>query len=127
MSACHELQPVHTSILNYNMYVYFIPHFFVFSFQIMSSPTLYTIFFVTWASSIAAWRPCPELSPLLKFPCKCNLETQSSNPDHLELSIDCDGIVFNDDQPQFPYGAPIISYTQRNSGQQKLSLQVTPT
>lgn len=70
------------------------------------------------------YRPCPELSPLLKFPCKCSLETLASDPEHLEVSIDCNGVVFNEDGPQLPYGAPIVSYLQRNSGQQKLSLQV---
>lgn len=75
-------------------------------------------------STIDAWRPCPELSPLLKFPCRCNLETQSTNPENLEVSIDCDGVVFNEDGPQFPYGTPVVTYFQRNSGQQKLTLQV---
>lgn len=75
-------------------------------------------------STINAWRPCPELSPLLKFPCRCNLETQPSNPENLEVSIDCDGVVFNEDGPQFPYGTPVVTYWQRESGQQKLTLQV---
>lgn len=80
---------------------------------------------IVLVSQTKAWRPCPELSPLLKFPCRCNVEAQSTDKEHLEVSIDCDGVVFNEDQPQFPYGAPIVSYWQRDSGQQRLTLQVS--
>lgn len=72
-----------------------------------------------------AWRSCSELSPLLKFPCRCHVESQVLDNKHIEVRVDCDGIVFNEDQPQFPQEAPIISYRQRNSGQQSLSLQVS--
>lgn len=38
--------------------------------------------------------------------------------------MDCDNVVFSNDAPTFPTGAPIISYTQRNSGQQAIPTQV---
>lgn len=39
--------------------------------------------------------------------------------------MDCDNVVFANDAPTFPNGAPIISYTQRNSGQQAIPTQVS--
>lgn len=39
--------------------------------------------------------------------------------------MDCDNVVFSNDAPTFPTGAPIISYTQRNSGQQAIPTQVS--
>lgn len=79
---------------------------------------------ISLAVTIYAWRPCQEISPLLKFPCRYNVETQSTDKEQLEVNIDCDNVVFNEDQPQFPFAAPIVSYFQRDSGQQRLNLQV---
>lgn len=105
------------------LFVFFIYLFFL---QIIMSSTahLISLIAITVVGVTSAWRPCPELSPLLKFPCRCNVETQATDKEHLEVSIDCDGVVFNEDQPQFPYNAPIVSFWQRDSGQQRLSLQV---
>lgn len=40
------------------------------------------------------------------------------------VAMDCDRVVFAGDAPQLPYGAPIVAYTQRFSGQQTLPAQV---
>lgn len=39
--------------------------------------------------------------------------------------MDCDRAVFHGEAPQLPYGAPIVSYSQRFSGQQVLPAQVS--
>jgi len=41
------------------------------------------------------------------------------------VAMDCDRVVFHGDAPQLPYGAPIVAYTQRHSGQQVLPAQVS--
>lgn len=38
--------------------------------------------------------------------------------------MNCDRVVFPGDYPALPYGAPIISFTQRWAGQQTLPTQV---
>lgn len=74
-----------------------------------------------------AWRPCNELSPALRLPCRCKLQqvTTNSGAGLGAVLMDCDNVVFANDAPTFPNGAPIISYTQRNSGQQAIPTQVS--
>lgn len=40
------------------------------------------------------------------------------------VAIDCDHVVFQGESPPIPPGTPIISYSQRYSGQQSLPVQV---
>ncbi|XP_044761422.1 chaoptin [Coccinella septempunctata] len=71
------------------------------------------------------YRPCNELSKEFKFPCRCALGSVETvlggNP---SIYVDCDGIVFSSDLPSLPYGAPIVSFSQKNSGHQALPSQV---
>lgn len=41
------------------------------------------------------------------------------------VSMDCDRVVFHEGNPPLPYGAPIISYTQRHSGQHVIPAKVS--
>ncbi|CAG4982647.1 unnamed protein product [Parnassius apollo] len=41
--------------------------------------------------------------------------------------MNCDRVVFAGDYPPLPYGAPIVSFSQRWSGQQSLPTQIFPT
>ncbi|KAH8294122.1 hypothetical protein KR054_008657 [Drosophila jambulina] len=70
-----------------------------------------------------AWRPCPELSPALRLPCRCNVVPFAATGQLGAVAMDCDRVVFHGDAPQLPYGAPIVAYTQRHSGQQVLPAQ----
>ncbi|EDV94639.1 protein artichoke [Drosophila grimshawi] len=70
-----------------------------------------------------AWRPCPELSPALRLPCRCNVVPFAATGQLGAVAMDCDHVVFHGDAPQLPYGAPIVVYTQRHSGQQTLPAQ----
>ncbi|EDW58374.1 chaoptin [Drosophila virilis] len=70
-----------------------------------------------------AWRPCPELSPALRLPCRCNVVPFAATGQLGAVAMDCDRVVFHGDAPQLPYGAPIVAYTQRHSGQQTLPAQ----
>ncbi|EDW53445.1 GM12844 [Drosophila sechellia] len=72
---------------------------------------------------ILAWRPCPELSPALRLPCRCNVVPFAATGQLGAVAMDCDRVVFHGDAPQLPYGAPIVAYTQRHSGQQVLPAQ----
>ncbi|XP_030370397.1 protein artichoke [Scaptodrosophila lebanonensis] len=74
-------------------------------------------------TQIEAWRPCPELSPALRLPCRCNVVPFASTGQLGAVAMDCDRVVFHGDAPQLPYGAPIVAYTQRHSGQQVLPAQ----
>lgn len=71
------------------------------------------------------YRPCPEISRELRFPCLCAIgpteEALDGNPG---ISINCDKVVFSGDLPALPYGAPIISFSQRWVGHQALPTQV---
>ncbi|XP_037911298.1 chaoptin isoform X1 [Hermetia illucens] len=78
---------------------------------------------LVFASISNAWRPCQELSPALRFPCKCNVEPFGPNGQLGAVAMDCDQVVFHGEAPQLPVGAPIISYSQRFSGQQVLPAQ----
>lgn len=73
--------------------------------------------------SVNSWRPCPELSPALRFPCKCNVEPFGPKGQLGAVAMDCDYVVFQGDMPPLPAGAPIIAYSQRYTGQQGLSNQ----
>ncbi|XP_016980214.1 LOW QUALITY PROTEIN: protein artichoke [Drosophila rhopaloa] len=75
------------------------------------------------AHQILAWRPCPELSPALRLPCRCNVVPFAATGQLGAVAMDCDRVVFHGDAPQLPYGAPIVAYTQRHSGQQVLPAQ----
>ncbi|EDW16908.2 protein artichoke [Drosophila mojavensis] len=70
-----------------------------------------------------AWRPCPELSPALRLPCRCNVVPFAATGQLGAVAMDCDRVVFHSDAPQLPYGAPIVAYTQRHSGQQTMPAQ----
>ncbi|XP_053947146.1 chaoptin [Anastrepha ludens] len=76
-----------------------------------------------YLSQIKAWRPCPELSPALRLPCRCNVVPFASTGQLGAVAMDCDRVVFHGEAPQLPYGAPIVSYSQRYSGQQVLPSQ----
>lgn len=69
---------------------------------------------------------CLEISTELRFPCSCALgpiETAlDGNP---SISVNCDRIVFPGDFPAIPYGAPIVSFSQRWVGHQSLPTQVS--
>lgn len=70
------------------------------------------------------WRPCPELSTSLRFPCRCKVEPFGPKLQLGAVSMDCDSVVFQTESPILPTGAPIISFSQRYSGQQVLPTQV---
>ncbi|XP_076250172.1 uncharacterized protein LOC143190010 [Rhynchophorus ferrugineus] len=69
--------------------------------------------------------PCTEISPELRFPCTCALgpteDVLDGNP---SLSINCDKIVFPYDAFIIPYGAPVISFSQKWAGYQSLPNQL---
>lgn len=71
-------------------------------------------------------RSCIEISRELRLPCTCTLgpiETAlEGNP---SISVDCDGVVFHGDFPAIPYGAPIVSFSQKRAGYQTLPIQVS--
>lgn len=74
--------------------------------------------------SALQWRPCPELSTSLRFPCRCKVEPFGPKLQLGAVSMDCDNVVFQTESPILPTGAPIISFSQRYSGQQVLPTQV---
>ena len=73
---------------------------------------------------VNAWRPCSELSPALRIPCKCQLEQFGVNGQTNSVGMDCDRVIFTSETPQIPAGAPITTYSQRHAGQQALPSQV---
>lgn len=86
----------------------------------LSAIFFYLIVFV----NASGWMACPELSPALRLPCKCQMEQISVNGHSSSVGMDCDHIVFTSDTPQIPQGAPITTFSQRHSGQQALPTQV---
>lgn len=68
------------------------------------------------------WVPCSELNDDLRYPCRCRVQVDRAL--QLRILMNCDRVVFPGDYPALPYGAPIISYTQRWAGQQTLPTQV---
>lgn len=55
---------------------------------------------------------------------RCNVVPFAATGQLGAVAMDCDHVVFAGDAPQLPYGAPIVAYTQRHSGQQTLPAQV---
>lgn len=55
---------------------------------------------------------------------RCNVVPFAATGQLGAVAMDCDRVVFAGDAPQLPYGAPIVAYTQRFSGQQTLPAQV---
>jgi hypothetical protein len=86
----------------------------------LSAIFFYLVVFV----NASGWMACPELSPALRLPCKCQMEQISVNGQSTSVGMDCDHIVFTSDTPQIPLGAPITTFSQRYSGQQSLPTQV---
>lgn len=102
---------------------------FIFSFQRMADYRLAIVLCVLFVVSLTTgsglqWRPCPELSTSLRFPCRCKVEPFGPKLQLGAVSMDCDGVVFQTESPILPTGAPIISFSQRYSGQQVLPTQV---
>jgi hypothetical protein len=89
----------------------------------LSAIFFYLIVFV----NASGWMACPELSPALRLPCKCQMEQISVSGQTSSIVMDCDHIVFTSDTPQIPLGAPITGFSQRFSGQQALPTQVIET
>lgn len=110
-------------------------YFVRFRVKILNMKMLFTtstaLMFLIWSLSTLttlanefSWRPCPELSSSLQFPCRCRVEPFTLKPQVGAVSVDCDYVVFQTESPILPTGAPIISYSQRYSGQQLLPTQV---
>lgn len=99
---------------------FFCTHFFLLR---MFEGLRLTAFFLLLAN-VNAWRPCPELSPALRFPCRCKVEPFGPKLQLGAVAMDCDYVVFQTEGPTIPTGAPIITYSQRYSGQQVLPTQV---
>ncbi|XP_013194089.1 protein artichoke [Amyelois transitella] len=68
------------------------------------------------------WVPCSELNDDLRYPCQCRVQVDRAL--QLRILMDCDHVVFGGDFPPLPYGAPIISFSQRWAGQQTLPTQI---
>lgn len=86
----------------------------------LSAIFFYLIVFV----NASGWMSCPELSPALRLPCKCQMEQITANGQSGSVGMNCDHIVFTSDTPQIPQGAPITTFSQRYAGQQALPTQV---
>jgi hypothetical protein len=86
----------------------------------LSAIFFYLIVFV----NASGWMACPELSPALRLPCKCQMEQISVNGQPSSVGMNCDHIVFTSDTAPIPFGAPITAFSQRHSGQQALPTQV---
>ena len=56
---------------------------------------------------------------------RCNVVAFGSTGQLGAVAMDCDRVVFHGEAPQLPYGAPIVSFSQRFSGQQVLPSQVS--
>lgn len=69
------------------------------------------------------WVPCSELNDDLRYPCRCKVQVDRAL--QLRILMNCDRVVFPGDFPSLPYGAPIISFSQRFAGQQTLPTQVS--
>ncbi|CAH0559320.1 unnamed protein product [Brassicogethes aeneus] len=71
------------------------------------------------------FKPCSEISSELWFPCECALGPVEAELDNNPaISINCDRVVFPGDLPQLPFGAPVVSFSQRWAGHQSLPTQV---
>lgn len=83
------------------------------------------LIFLSITSSTEQFRPCIEISRELRFPCSCALgpieQALDGNP---SITVNCDRVVFSSEVPAIPYGAPIVSFSQRWAGYQSLPTQV---
>lgn len=91
--------------------------------------TLQLVLWIIWTShvlSYSEWIPCGELNRALRYPCRCRNEgpLSSSKDSDDGISIDCDKVVFMGDFPPLPYGAPIVSFSQKWAGHQALPTEV---
>ncbi|XP_044261824.1 protein artichoke [Tribolium madens] len=69
--------------------------------------------------------PCSEISRDLRFPCTCALGPPEAALDgNPSISVNCDRVVFPGDLPSLPFGAPIVSFSQRWAGHQALPTQI---
>lgn len=68
------------------------------------------------------WAPCSELNDDLRYPCRCKVQVDRTL--QLRVLMDCDRVVFAGDYPALPFGAPIVSFSQRWAGQQNLPTQI---
>lgn len=69
--------------------------------------------------------PCSEISPELRFPCKCALGPVEKQLDgNPSLSVNCDNTVFPYDAFVLPYGAPVTNFSQKWAGYQSLPNQL---
>lgn len=67
-------------------------------------------------------RACQVLLSELRYPCECSAE-EGAEIDDIQLDLNCDNVVFGNDFPVLPYGAPIRSFSQRFAGYQALPTQ----
>ncbi|KAG5671694.1 hypothetical protein PVAND_001879 [Polypedilum vanderplanki] len=78
---------------------------------------VFLLIFINSVTTSSDWIACPELSPVLRLPCKCRIEQIAVNGQSTSIGMDCDRIIFTSESPQIPKGAPISTFTQRYSGQ----------
>lgn len=55
---------------------------------------------------------------------RCNVEPFGPKLQLGAVAMDCDRVVFQGESPPIPQGAPIVSFSQRHSGQQTIPTQV---
>ncbi|XP_072929282.1 uncharacterized protein [Epargyreus clarus] len=77
---------------------------------------------ISYARSQQSWVPCSELNDDLRYPCRCRVQVDRAL--QLRILMNCDRVVFPGDFPPLPYGAPIVSFSQRWAGQQSLPTQI---
>ncbi|XP_049870618.1 chaoptin [Pectinophora gossypiella] len=83
---------------------------------------IFLLLFLAPALAQQQWVPCSELNDDLRYPCRCRVQVDRAL--QLRILMDCDRVVFPGDFPTLPYGAPIISFSQRWAGQQTLPTQI---
>ena len=85
----------------------------------MQSQILSILLTIFIANAKSEWMACPELSPVLRIPCKCRVEQTAVIGQSTSIGMDCDRIIFTTETPNIPKGAPISAFSQRHSGQLK--------
>ncbi|XP_032516138.2 protein artichoke isoform X2 [Danaus plexippus] len=80
------------------------------------------LLFMPYVISQQPWVPCSELNDDLRYPCRCRVQVDRAL--QLRILMNCDHVVFAGDFPPLPYGAPIVSFSQRWAGQQSLPTQI---
>ena len=83
----------------------------------MQSQILSILLTIFIANAKSEWMACPELSPVLRIPCKCRVEQTAVIGQSTSIGMDCDRIIFTTETPNIPKGAPISAFSQRHSGQ----------